>query len=60
MQRKYLEWILERLQGVLYRGNELVPLEELTCEMKVVLRKQLSKLEARKSKKEIAWRDWRD
>lgn len=66
VERKFPEWTLERLQSVLYRGKGtesemkyLIEIKELTDEIKNVLKKRLSKLEAQKSKKELIWTDWR-
>lgn len=65
-ERVHSEWTLERLQSVLYRGKgtalemkELIEIKELTDEIKGVLKKRLSKLEAKQSKRELVWTDWR-
>ncbi|KAF9731774.1 MOSC domain-containing protein [Paraphaeosphaeria minitans] len=66
VQRKYPRWTLEKIQGVMYRGNgdekelrELLAIQELTDEIKVVLKNRLSKLEPKRSKKEVVWTDWK-
>ncbi|KAK7183042.1 MOSC domain-containing protein [Paraphaeosphaeria sporulosa] len=66
VDRKYAEWTLERLQGVLYRGAEgaaemqfLLGVEELTDEIKGVVRRRLTKLEGATKKKEVLWTDWK-
>lgn len=66
VERKYAAWTLERVQGVLYRGKEgaaemqfLLGMEELTEEIKGVLRRRLAKLEGGSKKKEVIWTEWR-
>lgn len=66
VERKYEGWTLERVQGVLYRGMEgasemryLLDVPELTDEIKGVLKKRLAKLEAKSTKKEVVWTDWK-
>ncbi|KAJ4360270.1 uncharacterized protein N0V89_000830 [Didymosphaeria variabile] len=66
MDRKHAGWTLERVQAILYRGAEgpsemkhLIGVEELTDEIKGVLKKRLAKLQAKNAKKEVVWTNWK-
>ncbi|KAL1598710.1 hypothetical protein SLS60_007850 [Paraconiothyrium brasiliense] len=66
VDRKHAGWTLERIQAILYRGAEglsemqhLIGVEELTDEIKGVLKKRLAKLQAKNAKNEVVWTDWK-